>query len=125
MTLPGCFPIGVLVYNQCFFALMHVLVKPALHFIPPTAFAMMRVSLALPFLLFLAWKEGSLPKIDLTKYPGDLRDGDTDYVLCRIFGRINNQAANISISLRYICLRFPDGRHRYRVRGYCEWQYLL
>lgn len=43
---------------------MHVQVKPVLLYIPPIAFAMMRVSLALPFLFFVAWKEGSLPKID-------------------------------------------------------------
>jgi len=60
---PGWFPLGLLFTNQCLFALMHVVVKPALHFIPPIALAMMRVSLALPFLFLIAWKEGSLSKI--------------------------------------------------------------
>jgi drug/metabolite transporter (DMT)-like permease len=60
---PGWFPLGMLVTNQFFFAMMHVVVKPALHFIPPIALAMMRVSLALPFLFLIAWKEGSLQKI--------------------------------------------------------------
>lgn len=60
---PGWFPLALLCANQFFFAMMHVVAKPALHYIPPIALAMMRISLALPFLFLIAWKEGALQKI--------------------------------------------------------------
>lgn len=61
---PPFLGLAVLFINQCLFALMHVVAKSALQFIPPMSLAMMRVSLALPFLFFLAWSEGSLGKFD-------------------------------------------------------------
>ena len=44
---------------QLLFAGMHVTSKPALDFIPPFGFCTLRLVLALPFLWWLALKEGS------------------------------------------------------------------
>ena len=46
---------------QLLFAGMHVTSKPALDLIPPFAFCTLRLLLALPFLWWLARKEGSRP----------------------------------------------------------------
>jgi hypothetical protein len=60
---PGWLPMVVLLQNQVLFALMHVLAKPALQYLPPIGLALMRVSLAVPLLFLLAKVEGSLSKI--------------------------------------------------------------
>ncbi len=60
---PAWLPIVLLISNQVVFAGMHVVVSPALHYMPPIALAMMRVCLAVPLLFALARKEGALSKI--------------------------------------------------------------
>jgi drug/metabolite transporter (DMT)-like permease len=55
--------------SQVIFSGLHVFSKPALAYVPPFVFAMFRLASAVPFIHWLAKKEGGLPHITQKDYP--------------------------------------------------------